>query len=591
MKPLSRIEELLASLPDDAISSTVRAEITRNMDRAHQEYAHLEQKYTRGVREKSVIHALMQRASDELIEQYRVLFEYSGIPMVILDEDGIITRSNSHFSEFSAVPPPSRDLTIRFLDLIHADDQPRAEAYLHACREGREAPAHLEIRFKTWKDSCPIVSLSAGMLPGGRESVISLHDVTERQRRKAELTAHNERLKALLALYQMTGEPEGEVTAYTIKKATELTTSSMGLLCLVDDENEQVMIEASWSSDLDQQAEPMERHLSRIALPYTDLPRISSVIENKEPLILNEIDIRDQRITHISTIPLLVTRMMIVPVIEDEQVVAVICVANKKAAYENADYLQLSLLSAGMWRLVVRNRQEETLKNVNKKLSLLSTLTRHDVLNLLTALNGYIEISQEMTDNPDLLLFMNKEMNAVHAIEEIIAFTREYELVGVKAPVWQEVSRVFSDAAGSHGSRHVTINGQVQGVWIYADPLLIRVFSNFIDNSFRHGKDIHSISLSYTQKGDDLILIYTDDGTGVDPREKDKIFFRGYGKHTGLGLFLIREIFAITGISIKETGETGKGVRFEMTVPRGNFKLLGVSGGPEQFDTITPVEG
>jgi signal transduction histidine kinase len=36
----------------------------------------------------------------------------------------------------------------------------------------------------------------------------------------------------------------------------------------------------------------------------------------------------------------------------------------------------------------------------------------------------------------------------------------------------------------------------------------------------------------------------------------------GFGRHTGLGLFLSREILSITGITITETGEPGKGAVF-----------------------------
>ena len=53
---------------------------------------------------------------------------------------------------------------------------------------------------------------------------------------------------------------------------------------------------------------------------------------------------------------------------------------------------------------------------------------------------------------------------------------------------------------------------------------------------------------------------------------KKHIFAREVGKNTGLGLFLAREILAITGISITETGEPGFGVRFEIRVPAGKFR-------------------
>ncbi|MEI7434508.1 MAG: hypothetical protein WCJ93_09690 [Methanomicrobiales archaeon] len=54
--------------------------------------------------------------------------------------------------------------------------------------------------------------------------------------------------------------------------------------------------------------------------------------------------------------------------------------------------------------------------------------------------------------------------------------------------------------------------------------------------------------------------------------EKEKIFERGYGKNTGLGLALSREILDITGITITETGVPGKGARFEMLVTKGAWR-------------------
>jgi signal transduction histidine kinase len=56
---------------------------------------------------------------------------------------------------------------------------------------------------------------------------------------------------------------------------------------------------------------------------------------------------------------------------------------------------------------------------------------------------------------------------------------------------------------------------------------------------------------------------------------KEKIFERGFGKNTGLGLFLAREILVITGITITENGTPGKGARFEITVPKGMWRRKG----------------
>ncbi len=47
----------------------------------------------------------------------------------------------------------------------------------------------------------------------------------------------------------------------------------------------------------------------------------------------------------------------------------------------------------------------------------------------------------------------------------------------------------------------------------------------------------------------------------------------GFGKNTGLGLFLSREILGITDISICEKGEYGKGARFKISVSDEAFKI------------------
>ena len=70
---------------------------------------------------------------------------------------------------------------------------------------------------------------------------------------------------------------------------------------------------------------------------------------------------------------------------------------------------------------------------------------------------------------------------------------------------------------------------------------------------------------------------------GVSAEEKKRLFTRGFGKNTGLGLFLSREILAITGITITGiaitgNGVPGKGARFEITVPKGAYRFTGTGG-------------
>jgi len=108
---------------------------------------------------------------------------------------------------------------------------------------------------------------------------------------------------------------------------------------------------------------------------------------------------------------------------------------------------------------------------------------------------------------------------------------------------------------------------------LYADPLIDKIYSNFIDNSLRPGERVTTIRFSCERSDKGVIIVYEDNGVGVQDSDKEKIFRKGFGKHTGLGLFLAREIHAITNLTIRETGTLGEGVRLEIFVPTGQFRI------------------
>jgi len=213
-------------------------------------------------------------------------------------------------------------------------------------------------------------------------------------------------------------------------------------------------------------------------------------------------------------------------------------------------------------------------ETVNKKLKLLSGITRHDIKNQLLALLGFIGISKMKTSDPDLLYFIGREETAALAIQRQIEFTKSYEEIGVNAPGWQDASVHINALRSLIPGGEITLSVDVNGLEIFTDPLLGKVFENLIDNSRRHGERVRHLSFSTMQYGLDYIaIVYEDDGVGVREDEKERIFEKGFGKNTGLGLFLTREILSITGLSIKESGEYGKGARFEIMVPKGKYRF------------------
>ena len=233
--------------------------------------------------------------------------------------------------------------------------------------------------------------------------------------------------------------------------------------------------------------------------------------------------------------------------------------------------------------LVVRNRELEeqqesiarakkALKIANRKLNLLSGITRHDVLNQLMALRGYVDLSGECSKDSHFTYLVEKEKKIIEMIHQQILFTQEYEDMGLNAPVWQNVGATVMNASSGLDLYGVSLNISAN-LEIYADQLLGKVFYNLMDNTLRYGKTVSEITVSCEKKEDGLVVTYTDNGAGIDADARPHLFERGFGKHTGLGLFFSREVLGITGLSISETGTPGNGVRFEIFVPDGEYRI------------------
>ena len=221
-----------------------------------------------------------------------------------------------------------------------------------------------------------------------------------------------------------------------------------------------------------------------------------------------------------------------------------------------------------------RKRAEEALQLANRKLHLLTGITRHDIKNQLMVLLEYLELLQKKVPDPALEEYFTRIMHTSERIATMIQMTKTYENIGVNAPVWQDARMLFDTAVKDIPVGMIQcINDIPTGIEVFADPLIVKVFYNLIDNAVRYGKKITTIRFSVLKPSDDTIIICEDDGVGVPAEVKEKIFERGFGINTGLGLALSREILDISGITLQETGEPGKGARFEMMVPKGVYRL------------------
>lgn len=205
----------------------------------------------------------------------------------------------------------------------------------------------------------------------------------------------------------------------------------------------------------------------------------------------------------------------------------------------------------------------------NKRVGLLSCITGHDLLNFLTAVDGYVALAREKEDPESSEAYLAKCRRSLEAAFSLIRFTKDCEALGTPVPGRHPVGELLARAAARLDLEDTRTEPSVDGPEIFADPMVEKVLHNLIDDSLRHGGGVSFISLSCRDDGGRPVLTYRDDGVGVPADDKARILEREYGKNTGLGLYPAKDILAIAGIDISEVGRPREGAAFELAVPRG----------------------
>ncbi len=226
-----------------------------------------------------------------------------------------------------------------------------------------------------------------------------------------------------------------------------------------------------------------------------------------------------------------------------------------------------------------KTETENSLLKARNKLILLSSVTRHDILNLLTGLNEFILLCKEENEGENdkqlIAKYIETEEKIADELARQINFTSIYENLGIAAPIWQNLHASIEKAIAALQEQKVTINRDFADSDVLADPLFEKVFYNLINNAITHGGDkLTTIRISSQESDPGLIIVCEDDGVGILDEDKKRLFTRGFGRNSGFGLFLSREILSLTDITIIENGVPGKGARFRSRYRRKIILLI-----------------
>lgn len=218
-------------------------------------------------------------------------------------------------------------------------------------------------------------------------------------------------------------------------------------------------------------------------------------------------------------------------------------------------------------------KSESALIQAREKLNLLNKLTSQEIKNAFFKLAGYIQISKESESFDEAKGYFEKEEMIMQSVQESLAFSEKYQTLGINQPRWQNVVFVLLNAISHLDLSSLNRTIDLPDIEIFADPLLEDAFLALMDLIARQG-EVTSIGLKCRKNPESLTLIIESDGQGIPAEEKEKIFKWEFLGKSGTSLFLAREILSITEISLHETGEAGKGICFEITIPKSEYRIV-----------------
>ncbi|WP_214035976.1 HAMP domain-containing sensor histidine kinase [Methanospirillum sp.] len=219
-------------------------------------------------------------------------------------------------------------------------------------------------------------------------------------------------------------------------------------------------------------------------------------------------------------------------------------------------------------------RNEKAIRKANEKLNYFNAIVRHDIMNLMMGINGYMDIIDEIVDDEEIHLLIRKSRDLGERVRRVAELTRTYQDLGNRPPAYVEVAPVMEKIFERHEfSGKIITDVQVNGLFVYVDRMFDAAIYEIVKNALQYGGEGVKIKVFALKVPEGMALIIMDSGPGVHPDFKERIFSRTYEDRRGYGLYLALEILDITGAAIRETGTHGEGARFELIFPPDAYRF------------------
>jgi len=225
---------------------------------------------------------------------------------------------------------------------------------------------------------------------------------------------------------------------------------------------------------------------------------------------------------------------------------------------------------------------EQAVRLAEIKIALMGDITRSEVSRKIKTLNGYLQMALNRSHDPVVRELMAKARTTTRSINHKIMFNEDYLNLGQTRPKWINLEECCQAAISKLDLGSVKVSMGLQSFEVLADPMLEKVFYKLMENSLLHGGTLSTVTISSKLTAFGLVVTIQDNGKGISPGDRKKLFNWEFRGRRGHSLHLVAEVLRLSGMSIQETGYDGSGSRFEISIPPGLFRQRGVLEPGEQ---------
>src|SRR5271166_4074054 len=211
----------------------------------------------------------------------------------------------------------------------------------------------------------------------------------------------------------------------------------------------------------------------------------------------------------------------------------------------------------------------------------LAAAIAHEIRNPLTSIAGSVsmlsgipEMNQEHRQLLDIVTRESQRLNAI--ITDFLAYSRGKQYRFDKADLVRLLEDTLTLVRHRMTSENTGItvesNFGVREAWVLADgDRLKQVFWNFSENAVRAMRNGGTLRVDIESAGDDWQISFADTGTGMTPRQTEKVFepfqstFEG---GTGLGLAIVYQIVQAHEGKVWARSRPGQGTTFILKLRR-----------------------